>query len=294
MFALFKQYVKKTCTTITTQLGALFAKQLLVPADVAQIKQTLLQSDVGEKITQRIIETLQEKITHNGASGAVVKEMLVQQIVALVRERQFAGLKPVIIFVGANGTGKTTTIAKIAHMLRHQNKKILLAAADTFRAAAVEQLAQWGSRVDCAVIRGIEGQDPAAVAYKACEQFKRDSYDYLLIDTAGRLQTKTNLMNELGKLVRVVKKQVGADQVTILLTIDGMLGQNSFEQASLFHACVCVDGVILTKMDGSGKGGVVLAVVQDLGVPVAFVTAGEELSSIEAFDADGYVNALFN
>jgi len=210
----------------------------------------------------------------------------------LLTGKQFEKLKSAILFVGINGGGKTTAIAKMANQLKSDGKKVLLAAADTFRAAATEQLEEWAVRVGVDIVIGKEKQDPASVVYQACEKFKNENYDYLIVDTAGRLQTKINLMNELAKLKRVIEKILGADRVTMLLTVDAMLGQNSFEQARIFNESAHLDGIVLTKMDGTGKGGIVFAIVQELKIPVAYITFGENLEAIKRFDAQEYVKDL--
>lgn len=294
MFRKLKNYLQKTCAIITAPLNQLFTKAQVNTADIDNLQILLLQADAGVKASTRIIDALRSQLASGIVTGAACKDVLSEQLVGLLHSQKFNGLKPVILFVGANGTGKTTTIAKVACMLHSQNKKVLIAACDTFRAAAVDQLAVWAQQIGCDIVRGTPGQDSAAVAYQACERYKQGQYDVLLIDTAGRLQTKANLMHELGKLVRVVKKQVGQDQVCTLLTIDGMLGQNSFEQAKLFQACIPIDGVVLTKMDGSGKGGVVFAIVHDLHIPIAYLTFGEDSAAIKLFDCNEYVRVLLD
>ena len=198
----------------------------------------------------------------------------------------------VFLFVGINGSGKTTSIGKLAHHYTQQGKKVLLVAADTFRAAAPEQLNQWALQVGADILIGKEGQDPASLVFQGCEKFKNEQYDILIIDTAGRLQTKINLMHELAKIKRSLSKQLPEESIATLLTIDSMLGQNSFEQAKLFKEATDVNGIILTKMDGTGKGGIVFAIAQELGIPVAFLTFGEQADQLKKFDAQEYVTEL--
>ena len=198
----------------------------------------------------------------------------------------------IFLFVGINGSGKTTSIGKLAHKYTKQGKKVLLVAADTFRAAAPEQLNQWALESGADILCGKEGQDPASLVFQGCEKFKNEQYDILIIDTAGRLQTRVNLMHELAKIKRSVQKQLSDRTVTTLLTIDAMLGQNSFEQAKLFKESTDVSGIILTKMDGTGKGGIVFAIAQELGIPVAYLTFGEQSDQIKTFDVQEYVTEL--
>ena len=196
--------------------------------------------------------------------------------------------------VGINGSGKTTFAGKLAHKYAQESKKVLLVAADTFRAAAPEQLQEWSDTVGVDMVRGTQNQDPASVVCSGCEKFKTDQYDILIIDTAGRLHTKTNLMNELTKINRVITKQLPDKTVNTLLTIDSMLGQNSFEQAKLFHESTDLSGLVLTKMDGTGKGGIVFAITDELAIPIWYITFGEQLNQLKLFDKNEYVDNLLN
>ena len=196
--------------------------------------------------------------------------------------------------MGINGSGKTTFAGKLAYDLHKQGKKVLLVAADTFRAAAPEQLKQWAIRTGASIINGKEGQDPASVVFTGCEQFKSQGFDALIIDTAGRLQTKTNLMKELEKIHKIISRQLPNYTPCTLLTIDAMLGQNSFEQATLFNESTQLDGIVLTKMDGTGKGGIVFAITQQLGIPVAYIAYGEQPEQLKLFNAQEYVQELLN
>jgi len=198
----------------------------------------------------------------------------------------------VILVVGVNGTGKTTSIAKLAHLLKGEGHTVLLAAADTFRAAAVEQLVVWAERVDVACIRQDQGADPAAVVFDALAAARARDCDVVIVDTAGRLHTKTNLMDELGKMARVIRKQAGRDPET-LLVVDANTGQNGLSQAKVFAETVPVDGLVLTKLDGTSKGGIVVAIAENLGLPVRYVGMGEQLEDLAVFDPDIFVDALF-
>ena len=195
--------------------------------------------------------------------------------------------------MGINGSGKTTFAAKLASHLKGLNKKVLLVAADTFRAAATEQLQSWGDRLSVEVVTGKENQDPASVVYAGCEAYKQGNYDALIIDTAGRLQTKVNLMKELEKIRKILSKQLPDKKIATLLTVDAMLGQNSFDQAKLFKESTNVNGIVLTKMDGTGKGGIVFSITEQLKIPIAYISFGEQPDQLAHFDSEAYLKELF-
>jgi len=293
MFSFIKKKLQKIYQTVSSKLGGLFGKEKIKPSDLKQLEVILLEADVGVQTARKIMQELNERFAVGQlVKGQDLREALQKLLNDLLSGKSFGALKPVILFVGVNGSGKTTAIAKLAKELKDDDKKVLLAAADTFRAAATEQLAEWAKKVGVDIVTGQENQDPASVVYQACEKFKNEGYDYLLVDTAGRLQTKTNLMNELAKVKRVIEKILGVDNITTLLTVDSMLGQNSFEQAKIFNESTRLDGIILTKMDGTGKGGIVFAIVKEVGIPVSHITFGEDIESIKKFDAQEYVEEL--
>ena len=293
MFNFIKKKLQKIYEKVSTKLGGLLGKERLEPCDLKALEIILLEADVGVATTRKVMQELNERFNSGQlVKGEDLRALLQRLLFDLLAVKQFESLKPVVLFVGINGSGKTTAIAKVANQLKSDGKKVLLAAADTFRAAATEQLEEWAARVGADIVVGQENQDPASVVYQACEKFKNEHYDYLIVDTAGRLQTKVNLMNELAKLKRVIEKILGEDRVTMLLTIDAMLGQNSFEQAKLFNESTKLDGIVLTKMDGTGKGGIVFAIVQELKIPVAYITFGENLEAIKQFDVQEYVSEL--
>jgi fused signal recognition particle receptor len=200
----------------------------------------------------------------------------------------------VILVVGVNGSGKTTSIAKLAYRLTQDGKRVLLGAGDTFRAAAVEQLTIWSERIGCAIVRGEQGADPATVAYKAAEKAKNEGFDICIIDTAGRLQTQTNLMQQLDKIRRVISKQIEGAPHEVLLVLDSTAGQNAISQAKGFSAAAGCTGIVLSKLDGSAKGGVVVPIRQQFGLPVKFIGVGEQIGDLQPFDPVSFTKALFD
>lgn len=261
------------------------------------IEDTLLTADIGVAPTQQLVENLRTRLRVEG-SAADARAVLREELVTLVdptmdRTLKVSGAdgKPgVVLVVGVNGAGKTTTVGKISRILVAQDRSVVLGAADTFRAAAVEQLATWGERVGVPVVRGPEGTDPASVGFEAVKQGIADGVDTVLVDTAGRLQNKAGLMDELGKVKRVIEKQ--AEVTEVLLVLDATTGQNGMVQARVFSEVVDVTGIVLTKLDGSAKGGIVVAVQRELGVPVKLVGLGEGPDDLAPFDAGAFVDAL--
>lgn len=293
MFSFIKNKLQKIFTAVTSRLGSFFNKKTIDETALKELEILLISSDVGVSTTRLIINKLKDSTQHETISGKQLKKHLNTILLDILHQSNF-GIenKNIFLFVGINGSGKTTSIAKLAHLYKQQGKKVLLVAADTFRAAATEQLNQWALQTKTDILCGKEGQDPASLVFQGCEKFKNESYDILIIDTAGRLQTKINLMQELSKIKRCVAKQLPEHAITTLLTIDAMLGQNSFEQAKLFKESTDVSGIILTKMDGTGKGGIVFSIAQELNIPIAFITFGEGVDQIKIFDAQEYVTEL--
>jgi fused signal recognition particle receptor len=262
------------------------------------IEDTLLTADVGVAPTQELVARLRTRMRVQGNAAAPVREILREELLTLVDpslDRSLAvdrtGTGPaVVLMVGVNGTGKTTTVGKLARALVAEDKQVVLGAADTFRAAASEQLATWGERVGVPTVRGPEGSDPASVAFESVRSGVEQEADVVLVDTAGRLQNKAGLMDELGKVKRVVEKQVPVSEV--LLVLDATTGQNGMTQARVFREVVDVSGIVLTKLDGSAKGGIVVAVQRELGVPVKLVGLGEGPDDLAPFDPQAFVDAL--
>ena len=254
----------------------------------------LIQADTGVKTTNFIIQDLKKQLQQGSLEhGESLKHSLGVILKGILTKNALPQTPASInLLVGINGSGKTTFASKLAHQYRRQGKRVLMVAADTFRAAAAQQLAQWAKITNTTIIQGSPGQDPASVVFAGCEKFKNEKFDVLIIDTAGRLQTKLNLMRELTKIKRIITRIVPDQSTCTLLTIDSMLGQNSFEQAKLFKESTDVNGIVLTKMDGTGKGGIVFGIAKELEVPIAYVTFGEKPEQIKEFNAQEYVSEL--
>ncbi len=279
-------------------LLALLSRDRLDEDTWEAIEDTLLTADVGVAPTQELVEKLRTRLRVEGGQTVDARAVLREELIALVdpdmdRRLQVSGADGapgVVLVVGVNGTGKTTTVGKIARILVAEDRSVVLGAADTFRAAAVEQLATWGERVGVDVVRGPEGTDPASVAFESVKEGIETKADTVIVDTAGRLQNKAGLMDELGKVKRVIEKQAPVTEV--LLVLDATTGQNGMIQARVFSEVVDVTGIVLTKLDGSAKGGIVVAVQRELGVPVKLVGLGEGADDLAPFDAAAFVDAL--
>jgi fused signal recognition particle receptor len=263
-----------------------------------RLEETLIYADVGATTTAKIVERLETEASSGELTGG---EELTRRLTELIAETARVGdgtvdLRPnptVILMVGVNGTGKTTTIGKIAwHLQRELGRSVLLAAGDTYRAAAVEQLAEWANRAGCDIVRAAQGSDPGAVAFDAIDAARARGHDVVIIDTAGRLHTQEHLMEELAKVRRVIQKQIPEAPHETLLTIDATTGQNGLRQALLFREAVEVSGIVLTKLDGTAKGGIALAIAQELGVPVKLIGIGEQLEDLRPFDPDDFARAV--
>jgi fused signal recognition particle receptor len=279
-------------------LLALLSRDRLDDDTWEAIEDTLLTADVGVAPTQQLVDNLRTRLRVDGREGGQPRDVLRDELLKLVapeldRRLQVSGAdgKPgVVLVVGVNGAGKTTTVGKLARILVAEDRSVVLGAADTFRAAAVEQLATWGERVGVDVVRGAEGSDPASVAFRAVQEGIDREADTVVVDTAGRLQNKADLMDELGKVKRVIEKQAPVSEV--LLVLDATTGQNGLIQARVFSEIVDVTGIVLTKLDGSAKGGIVVAVQRELGVPVKLVGLGEGPDDLAPFDPGAFVDAL--
>ena len=260
-------------------------------SDWAEVEEALIASDLGAKNAAEIIEIA--KKSKSDEIDTAIAGALNTWLSSANRKLPINSDRPTtILIVGVNGTGKTTSTAKLISYLKQGNHSVLVAAADTFRAAAVEQLATWGSRLDVGVVTGPPNGDPASVAFEAVTKAKSANINYLIVDTAGRLHTKSGLMDELGKIRRVIEKVSPVDEV--LLVVDATTGQNGIVQAKIFMESVVVTGLILTKMDGSARGGIALAIERECGIPIKFIGTGEAATDLEAFDPERYLNGLFS
>ena len=264
-----------------------------------EIEDTLLMADLGTKVTMQVVDALREKIAERGVASeaqarAMLRETLIEackpELDRSIKAMPNGGKPAVVLVVGVNGTGKTTTTGKLARVLVSMGHTVLLGAADTFRAAAADQLETWGRRVGASTVRGAEGADPASVAFDAVARGVEKQVDVVLIDTAGRLHTSVGLMDQLGKVKRVVEKKAEVDEV--LLVLDATVGQNGLMQARTFRDVVDITGVVLTKLDGTAKGGIVFQVQEELGVPVKLVGLGEGADDLAPFEAESFVDAL--
>lgn len=296
--------LEKTRKTFGERMNELFANFRTVDEDFfEELEETLIGADVGFETAIRITEALRQEVKlRNAKKSAEVQNAIIEKLVDLYEAEginevnelniQEDGLT-VILFVGVNGVGKTTSIGKLAHQFKNEGKKVLMAAADTFRAGAIDQLVVWGERAGVEVVRGNAGGDPAAVVFDALERAKTEQADVLLVDTAGRLQNKVNLMNELEKIKRVIQRELPEAPQETLLVLDATTGQNAMVQAKQFKETTDVTGLVLTKLDGTAKGGIVLAIRNELHLPVKLVGLGEGIDDFEPFDPNDFVVGLF-
>ena len=296
-----RERLSKSGNPFGKALFNILAKDHLSETDWEDVEDTLLLADVGAEASEQLVEQLRTDARVTGETDPTqLREALRGELLALVGtdvDRSLEAEKPgakkpsVIIMVGVNGTGKTTTAGKLARLFVSEDKTVMLGAADTFRAAAADQLETWGAKVDVPVVRSDkEGADPASVAFEAAAKAKEDGVDVLIIDTAGRLQNKANLMDELGKIRRVTEKNLPVDEV--LLVLDATTGQNGMAQAKVFAEAIGITGVVLTKLDGSAKGGIVISVQKELGVPVKLVGVGEGPDDLAPFDPESFVDGI--
>jgi fused signal recognition particle receptor len=283
-------------------MGRLFelvsGKTELDPTVYAQLEETLLASDVGPAVTALLLERLKTRLAKKDGADAAIRALKAEALAVLQSEKSSTRIalthKPtVVLIVGVNGVGKTTTIGKLATRFCDDGKKVMLGAADTFRAAAVQQLEVWGNRVGATVVRGKEGADPGSVAFEAATQAKAQSVDVLLVDTAGRLHNKAPLMDEIRKVKKTLGKAYEGAPHEVLLVLDATTGQNALSQAALFKEAVDLTGIVLTKLDGTAKGGIVLAIAEALKVPVRYIGLGERAEDLRDFDAEDFIEALF-
>jgi fused signal recognition particle receptor len=295
-----RQSLRATREALGGQLSA-GLRDKLEAGDWEALEEALIMADVGAGTTAAVVEALERVAREERLGGEALRERLATLLAASARGGEDApdsridlrAMPTVILMVGVNGTGKTTTLGKLAWQLReHFGLRVLLGAADTYRAAATEQLEGWARRVGCEIVTGMPRSDPGAVAFEALAQARAGAYDVLLIDTAGRLHNQEPLMAELEKVRRVIARQLEGAPHETLLTIDATTGQNGVRQAELFARAVAVDGIVLTKLDGSAKGGVAIAIARELGIPVKLIGVGEQLDDLRPFDPDEFARAL--
>ncbi len=293
-----RERLSRSQSTLGRGLLALLSRDVVDEDTWEEIEDTLITADVGVGPTQELVARLRTRMRVEGKTSASIEDILREELVTLVdpsmdrklHVSRHDGVPGVALVVGVNGTGKTTTVGKLARVLVAEDKQVVLGAADTFRAAAAEQLTTWGERVGVPAVRGPEGSDPASVAFEAVKAGVEQEADVVIVDTAGRLQNKAGLMDELGKVRRVIEKQAPVTEV--LLVLDATTGQNGMVQARVFGEVVNVTGIVLTKLDGSAKGGIVVAVQRELGVPVKLVGIGEGADDLAPFEPDAFVDAL--
>ena len=290
----------KTRNNIVSGIDSIFSGFSAIDDDFyEEIEETLIMGDIGIQTTMSIVEDLRRKVKElHIKEPEECKELLINSIKAQMdlgeNAYEFEHKNSVVLVIGVNGVGKTTSVGKLAGQLKDQGRKVILAAADTFRAAAIEQLTEWSNRAGVEIIAQQEGSDPAAVIYDAVAAAKSRHADVLICDTAGRLHNKKNLMEELRKINRIIDKEYADAYRETLVVLDGTTGQNALAQARQFMEVADITGIILTKLDGTAKGGIAVAIQSELGLPVKYIGIGEKIDDLQKFNADDFVNALFN
>ena len=298
-FQKLKQGLTKTRNNISYELDSMFHGFAEIDDDLyEELEEILITSDIGVNTTEEIIEKLKEDVVEKHIfKPEDLKQCLIDsisdQMDTCENDYEFENRKSVVLVIGVNGVGKTTSIGKLAAKYKQQGKKVVLAAADTFRAAAVEQLAEWANRAQVDIIKGVEGQDPASVVYDGVCSAKAKNADILFVDTAGRLQNKKNLMEELKKIDRIIEREYPDAYRETLVVLDATTGQNALQQAKEFNEAAKINGIVLTKLDGSAKGGIVIAIQSEMKIPVKFVGVGEKIEDLQKFDSKDFVKALF-
>lgn len=297
-FEKLKAGLKKTKDSMMSKIERLLGSFTKIDEELfEELEETLIMCDIGVNTSVKICDELRERVKIKGITDPLlIKDELKEVIVEMMGEDQPLDLSTtpsVILVIGVNGAGKTTTIGKLAYSLRQQGKSVIVAAGDTFRAAAIDQLEVWTNRAGCDIIKHNEGSDPAAVVFDALTAAKARGADVVLCDTAGRLHNKKNLMNELKKISRIVHEQAEGCSLEVLLALDATTGQNAVSQAKLFNEACDITGIILTKLDGTAKGGIVITITDDLKIPVKLVTVGEKIDDLQPFVAKDFAQALF-
>lgn len=298
-FSKIKENLKKTKENLDIKISNVFANNKDIDKVIDELEETLILSDVGINTSVKICDNLRQELKKQvDKSENAIKELLKKEMEKILlssgndSDNYSLDEKQVILIVGVNGVGKTTSIGKIANLYKKEGKKVLLAAADTFRAGAVEQLEIWSKRTNCDICSGKEGQDPASVVFDAATKFKNEDYDILICDTAGRLHNKTNLMNELEKINRIIDKNLEGIKKEVLIVLDSTTGQNGAIQVKSFYEKTSLNGIILTKLDSTAKGGVVFSIVSELNLPIKYIGVGEQIDDIEIFNPKEFVEAI--
>lgn len=299
-FSKLAEGLTKTRNNIMNSVSNIFTGHDIIDDDFyEELEETLIMADLGITTTTSVIENLKDKVKELKIKDpADCKKLLMDSLKEQMQVKpdtyDFENEKSVVLMIGVNGVGKTTSVGKLASQLKNSGKKVLVAAADTFRAGAIEQLTEWARRSDVELIAQSEGSDPAAVVFDAVNAAKARNVDVLICDTAGRLHNKKNLMDELNKIYRIVSKEYPEAAVETLVVVDGTTGQNAKEQARQFSEAAPVNGIVLTKLDGTAKGGIAIAIESELSIPVKYIGIGEKIDDLQKFDADEFVEALFN
>lgn len=299
-FSKLAEGLTKTRNNIMNSVSNIFTGHDIIDDDFyEELEETLIMADLGITTTTSVIENLKDKVKELKIKDpADCKKLLMDSLKEQMEVKpdayDFENKKSVVLMIGVNGVGKTTSVGKLASQLKNSGKKVLVAAADTFRAGAIEQLTEWARRSDVELIAQSEGSDPAAVVFDAVNAANARNVDVLICDTAGRLHNKKNLMDELNKIYRIVSKEYPEAAVETLVVVDGTTGQNAKEQARQFSEAAPVNGIVLTKLDGTAKGGIAIAIESELSIPVKYIGIGEKIDDLQKFNAEEFVEALFN
>ncbi len=300
LFGKLKEGLSKTRNNIVSGIDSVFGGFTSIDDDFYdELEEILIMGDIGVKSSGEIMERLKTQVKENHVKEpGQCRELLIQSIKEQMKPDKdaynFENQKTVVMVIGVNGAGKTTSVGKLASLLKQQGKKVLIAAADTYRAAACEQLCEWAARAGVDIITGSQGADPSSVIFDAVNAAKARNVDVLICDTAGRLHNKRNLMEELKKMNRVIDREYSYSYWENLIVLDGTTGQNALNQAREFGETTAITGIVLTKMDGTSKGGIAVAIQSELGIPVKYIGVGEKVEDLQRFDPDQFVNALFD
>lgn len=299
-FDRLRKGLKKTQHVLVRGIDDVIARHDKIDEDFYDdLEEIMIRGDIGVRTTEEILDDLRERVRTERIKkpadlGNVLVESIRDRMKTTEADYEFENRKSVVLVIGVNGVGKTTSVGKLASIYQKRGKRVILAAADTYRAAANEQLAEWANRAGVQMIGGQDGADPGSVVYDSIAAARAREADILIVDTAGRLHNKKNLMNELNKLYRIIEKEYSDALIETLLVLDGTTGQNALIQAKEFSEVAPVTGVILTKLDGTAKGGIAIAIQAELGIPVKYIGVGEAIDDLQKFDADDFVNALFD